>query len=405
MRILVHTIFYRPELTGVARYTSELCEWLAARGHEVRVIAPPPYYPQWRVQPPYRAWKYSMEALFGVTVKRCPIWVPENPRGWRRILYAASFALSSATAVIKEALRGTDLVIVIEPSLLNAPFALLAARITGAKAWLHVQDLEINLAFRLGQLRFARDFLLWFEGVLIRRFDTVSTISEAMKRRIREKGVAGSRLLLLPNWIENAVAIPPKPAPRIVAMLSGTLGAKQGIEIILEAARLLKDDRRIIFAICGDGPAAPALRRLAADLPNIRFLPLAPADRVAERLSIADIHVLPQNKAAAELVLPSKLIGMLASGRPVVACADPGTEIAQMVQGCGRVVPPGDAEALAAAITELSANFAERERLGAAARCRALEQFEKSRILNAWERALGAPGMTEEVRARTARAT
>src|SRR5437879_12199866 len=156
MRILVHTIFYRPELTGVAKYTAELCEWLAAQGHEVRVVAPPPYYPQWRVLPPYSQWRSAGEELSGVSVRRCPIWLPQRPSGPGRVICEMSFALTSLPAMLREAVRGPDLVLVVEPSFLNAPVAWLAARLAGAVAWLHIQDFEADLAYDLGQLHAGR---------------------------------------------------------------------------------------------------------------------------------------------------------------------------------------------------------------------------------------------------------
>src|SRR5579864_3437187 len=156
MRILVHTIFYRPELTGVAKYTAEMCEWLAARGHEVRVVCPPPYYPRWKVQSPYRQWRFRREELEGVEVARCPIWIPGKPGGLQRGLYSLSFAVSSFVPVVRNIFWRPEVVFVIEPSLMNAFASWVLARFSGVLAWLHVQDFEIDLAFGLGQFRSAR---------------------------------------------------------------------------------------------------------------------------------------------------------------------------------------------------------------------------------------------------------
>src|SRR5579872_6302004 len=177
MRILVHSINYRPELTGVGKYTTEMCEWLAARGHEVTVVAPPPYYPQWRVAPPYRAWRYSSSVESGVRVRRAPIWIPRLPGGLARIAYTLSFALASAPVLIAEAFRRPDVVFVNEPSFANLPVAWLAARLSGASAWLHIQDFEIDLAYDLGQLRRGRPIARAIERWISRRFDHVSSIS------------------------------------------------------------------------------------------------------------------------------------------------------------------------------------------------------------------------------------
>ncbi|HEY4363760.1 MAG TPA: WcaI family glycosyltransferase [Bryobacteraceae bacterium] len=393
MRILVHSIFYRPDLTGVAKYTAEMCEWLAARGHEVSVIAPPPHYPQWRVPLPYRAWKYSSEILDGVRVWRSPLWVPTRPSGLRRILYSLSFLLLSAPLALRAALRPADVIIAIQPSLLSAITAWITARITGAAAWLHIQDYELDLAFSLGQLRSGRRLALALESWLMRRFDVVSSITPRMLETARLKGVKDECLFLLPNWFdpETIRPVPPEATLRAelgfapsetIVLFAGSLGAKQGLEILLEAARLTP---RVIFFICGDGVMAQRLHTQASGLANVRFVPLQPADRLNALLNTADIHALPQDPSAANAVMPSKLIGMLASGRPIVAATAPGTEIAELVDGCGIRVPPADPHAFSSAILTLAADPGVRRQLGQAARARALSMFRSDVILPSFE--------------------
>jgi colanic acid biosynthesis glycosyl transferase WcaI len=400
MRILVHTIFYRPELTGVAKYTTELCEWLADRGHEVHVVAPPPYYPQWRVQLPYRARRYSSEQLGGVRVWRCPIWLPSGrPSGLPRVLYALSFALSSFPTMLSQALRRPDAVIVIEPSLLNLPGSWIAARIARATAWLHVQDFELDLAYDLGQLRRGRSTAERIEGCLVRRFDVVSSITARMRVKAARKDVPESRLFLFPNWFDPKIIFPLKrrsrmredlgiPDDRVVALFAGSLGFKQAVELVIDAARQLAADPRILFVISGEGVASSDLRERAIGVANIRFLPLQSSEQLNELLNLADIHLLPQNASAAPSVMPSKLIGMLASGRPVVAAAHPGTEIAELIEGCGVAVAPGEPLKLAAAVQDLARLPKDRILLGERARFRAMDRFCRDTILAAFEREL-----------------
>ncbi len=133
-------------------------------------------------------------------------------------------------------------------------------------------------------------------------------------------------------------------------LYSGNIGAKQGFDILIDAARRLSRRADIKFLIAGEGPAKSGLAARAANLPNVRFLPFQPYARLSEFLGVADIHVLPQAADAADLVLPSKLGGMLASGRRVIVTAAPGTELATFVQDAAIVVPPGNAPALAEAI-------------------------------------------------------
>jgi putative colanic acid biosynthesis glycosyltransferase WcaI len=399
MRILVHTISYRPELTGVAKYTAELCEWIAAQGHEVRVVAPPPYYPQWRVQRPYSQWRYAGDTLSGVRVRRCPIWLPTHPRGIGRVMYELSFALASLPVMLREALHRPDLVLVVEPSFLNAPVAWLAARLAGAVAWLHIQDFEIDLAFDLGQLRAGRRAVDAVESWILGRFDAVSSITRRMLSKARAKGVAEQRLYLLPNWVDVTATRPlPHKSPMrtelgipencFVALFAGSLCAKQGAETIIDAAQILAADTTLLFVVCGEGVTAQSLRAHAKGLGNVRFLPLQPPDRLNDLLNLADVHLLPQRPSAAGSVMPSKLIGMLASGRPVIAACTSGTEIAELATDCGVIIEPGDPDALAAAVRNLASDPSKCRELGEQARQRALDLFQHHAILADFEREL-----------------
>ena len=404
MRILVHTIFYWPELTGVAKYTAEMCEWLAARGHEVEVVCPPPYYPQWKVQPGYGQWRYARESLNGVRITRCPIWLPARPGGVQRIVYSLSFLMSSFPVMLAKLLRRPDVVFSLEPSFMNAITSLLVANFTGALAWLQVKDYEIDIAFDLGQLKqtWLKSVLLRMESWIMRRFDVVSTISRSMQAKALTKGVREDHFVLFPDWVDTDMIFPMKepsplrlefaiPGTQVVVLFSGTLNAKQGIETLIAAAGELSkhpagDD--ILFLICGDGPSAAKLKSLAAGLPNLRFAGLQPAERLNELLNAADIHVLPQVPEVAESVLPSKLLGMLASGRPVVATVRPESEVGRLIADCGILTAPGDARELATAIRNLAADPQQRSILGLKARENAVRSLRHDVILGAFEREL-----------------
>ncbi|MFN7919387.1 MAG: WcaI family glycosyltransferase [Bryobacteraceae bacterium] len=398
MNLLVHTIFYAPDLVGVAPYTATLCEWLAARGHSVHVVAPPPYYPEWKIRPPYRSWTYSSELHNGVRVSRCPIWIPRNPRGAARLAYAASFALSSAFSLARRLARPPDVVFVIEPSLLNALPSLALARLTGAKAWLHIQDFEIDLAFDMGQLRpgVLQRLAAGVERALLRRFDLVSTISEPMLERAIAKGAPPERTELLPNWVDTDAISPAGPcgyraelgiAPgKPVALFSGSMGAKQALDVLVAAARLLENS--VDFVICGDGPMAPKVREWSRGFANVHLLPLQPAERLPELLRLADLHILTQQASAADRLMPSKLLGMLASGRPVAATVAPETAAGRIVRECGLLAEPGNPEALAAIVARLASDSELRARLGTAGRRLAKTRFGKAAVLDAFDAAL-----------------
>ncbi|MBL0225847.1 MAG: glycosyltransferase WbuB [Geobacteraceae bacterium] len=402
MRILIYGINYAPELTGIGKYSGEMAEWLVTRGHEVRVVCAPPYYPSWRIAEGYSARRYSREMLNGVTVLRCPLWVPSRQSGIRRILHLLSFAFSSLPVVIASSVSWRpQAVFVLEPAFFCTPAALVAARLAGSRAWLHIQDLEIDAAFSLGLVRsgLLKRMISAAERLIMKRFDRVSTISASMLDNVRQKGVPIDFSHIFPNWVDSATIYPlqslnPLRAEwgidrdAIVVLYSGNMGEKQGLEVVVDAARILAHDSRICFVLSGDGAARKRLEVSAGGLGHIRFTPLQPAERLNELLNLADIHVLPQRPDVACLVMPSKLLGMLASGRPVVATADAGSELGCVVSRCGIVTKPGDARGLADALQMLAGSADLRGRLGAAARSICVEQWDRENVLTTFENSL-----------------
>jgi colanic acid biosynthesis glycosyl transferase WcaI len=401
MRVLVVGINYAPDLIGVAKYNTELCESLSARGHEVRIVTAPPYYPDWKVPAGYRSKWYTHQRLNDVDITRAPIYVPRRPSGMKRLAHHASFLLSAAIPLLSDAVRWRpDVVFAVAPSLLSAPIGALAAKMTGATSWLHVQDMEVDAAFELGLLGndgLMRKLMLGLERRILNSFDRVSTISPQMMRCLAQKGLAPDRLREFRNWIDTSAIKPGSNQTGlraklglgptdIVALYSGAMSNKQGLELIVEAAGAIDHSHPSLqFVLCGNGPMRPALMRMANGLRNVHFLDLQPLDQLAELLNTADIHLLPQKAQISDLVLPSKLAGMLASGRPVIAMAAPGTGIALETEGAGLVIPPGDAAALGAAVVALAKDEALRTRLGAIARVRARQKWDRAAIIHSLE--------------------
>src|SRR5215813_5997647 len=180
MRLLIYGLNHAPEPTGIGKYTGEMVAWLAARGHELRVIAAPPYYPDWRIAADHSAWLWRRERRDGALVLRSPLYVPRQPRGITRLVHLASFAATSLPVALVEAVAWRpNLVFTVAPALASAPGALLAARLCGARAWLHIQDFEVDAAFSLGLVGGGgrlRRAAFAAERALLGRFDRVSTI-------------------------------------------------------------------------------------------------------------------------------------------------------------------------------------------------------------------------------------
>lgn len=400
MRILLLGLNYAPELTGIGKYSGEMMEWLAARGHEVRVVTAPPYYPAWKVRDDYRWWAYRHEvSAAGVKILRCPLWVPKNPRGFSRLLHLASFGISSMPAMMGMSAWGPDVVITVEPTFFNAPVALMTAALAGAASWLHIQDFEVDAAFDLGLLPkhgTIHNLALALERVVLRRFRHISSISPKMVQRLAAKGVERGKAVLLPNWVDTQ-AVRPITGPnryreelrvrddQVILLYSGNMGMKQGLEILPEVARTLEHREDLRFVFCGEGAFRPRIEEMTRGMRNVVLLPLQPLEQLNELLNAADIHLLPQREDAADLVMPSKLTGMLASGRPAIATAAPGTQVAEAVEGHGITVAPGHAGELRQAIEFLAGDPGLRSRMGAAAREYAVRHLGRDGVLGRFE--------------------
>lgn len=400
LKLLVVGLNYAPDFIGIPKYTTELCEELARRRHDVTVVTAPPYYPAWEVPVAYRgAWR--SELLNGVRLVRAPLYVPKSPGGLTRLLHHLSFAATSLPSAILCALtKRPDVVLTVAPSLMSAPAALIAAKLCGARSWLHIQDFEVDAAFELGMLKGegARRWAGRFERALLSGFDRVSTISASMRRLLLRKGVDDDAALEIRNWVDvdTVTAWPHSntsyrealniPAEHAVALYSGNMAGKQGLETLAEVAALLEAQAsNVTLLLCGQGPLKGVLEAACAERTNVRFMDLQPMERLPELLATADIHLLPQRAEAADLVLPSKLTGMLASGRPVVAMAAAGTGLAVEVEGCGLIVPPGDGAAMAGAVLRLSNDQALRRELAEAARERAEQRWRRSAVIDGFE--------------------
>jgi len=403
MRVLIHGIDFSPEKVGIGKYTGEMAEWLAMRGHEVRVVTTAPHFPQWKVFEGHSSRRFSVETWLPsngangtLRVTRCPVWMPREPRGWNRILYLASFALSSAPPMLMQTFWQPDMILMVEPTLFCAPHVLGVAKLTGSGTWLHVQDFEVDAAFQLGGLssRGMKRLAQAAERFLTSKFDRVSTISHRMVERLSAKGVDSSKSILFPNWVDTS-AIYPLPAASvlrqelgipeqaIVALYSGSMGMKHGLKLLVDASRRLASRSDIHFVFCGDGPYREMLQK--EERQNVRMLPLQPADRLNELLNLADLHLLPQLADASDLVMPSKLTGMMASGRAVIATAHTGTQISTVLEGKGIVTIPGDVDAFTSAISRLAEDASLRRRMGEAARQYAVENMDREEILSRFE--------------------
>ena len=343
---------FSPELTGIGKYSGEMMHWLAAQGHKCTVLTAYPYYPYWKVQEPYRNnrfWYKKEEKSYPsggkLTIIRCPMYVPTNPSGAKRMLLDTSFSTAaSAVVFVKLFQKKYDWVISIAPSFQFGLLGVFYKKIKGTKHLHHIQDLQIEAAQDLGLIKSPRLLKLLYgtERFIFKHTDVVSSISDGMIERIERK--AKKPLLFFPNWTDTKSFYPIEDKTGLkeqfgfkrsdyVVLYSGAIGEKQGLEAILQAAESLKTKQAIQFVICGTGPYKEKLIAMTQkmNLTNVHFLPLQPMEAFNAFLNMADLHLVIQKEKASDLVMPSKLTTILAVGGLSLITANPSASLHKLV--------------------------------------------------------------------------
>ncbi len=376
MRILIWGINYAPEVTGIGPFNASMAEWLVSQGHEVEMVTAFPYYPEWRKQPDDRSRLYRTDRVDGVHVHRCWHYVPRKVTALKRMFHEASFIVTSLLRVLT--LKRADVLVAISPPLPLGFPVWLVSRLWRRPYLFHVQDMQPDAAVGLGMLKpgmFTR-LLYALERFAYCKAAAVSGISDGMLTAFREKGVGDRRRVYFPNWVPDelpgaagcAEAVAAKvsfcrrhglPLDSFLLVYSGNVGVKQGLGVLLEAARRKgANPARLSWVIAGDGAGKEALveQSRTEGVESVHFLPLQSEEGFAEMLVAADVAVITQQKGSGQFFFPSKLLTVLGRAKPVLAVADETSELARAVVAgrFGLVAPPGDPDAVMRAANEMA---------------------------------------------------
>ena len=396
MRIHIIGINYAPEATGIAPFTTGRAEYLASRGHRVTMCTGAPYYPQWRVDAAYRRFAFSRERRAGVDIRRCPMYVPSRVTPARRVVHEATFILM---ALLRSLFcPRPDLLVIVSPPIGLGVLGWLLARVCWRVPYvLDVEDLQPDTALHLGMIKpgLFIQFLFAVERFAYRHAARISTLTDAMRARIIAKGIPSGKVIVSPSWAEPELfALGDHDAgirqqlglgdARLVVH-AGNMGVKQGLDVVLDAAARTRATADILYLLVGDGAMRQHLesRQRALGLTNVRIHPLLPRDAFLRLLSAADICVVTQQRTVADVVFPSKVVTLLAAGKPVVASVNGASAIAQTVAdaAAGIVTAPEDASALAGAVEALLENPEQLRLMAANARRYARQKWDRARIL------------------------
>jgi glycosyltransferase involved in cell wall biosynthesis len=410
-RLLIVSLNYAPEETGIAPYSTGLAEHLAQQGYAVTVLAGMPHYPAWRIDERYAGTRRSVEQRNGVRIIRRAHYVPSTMSAAGRAAYEAS-SLTMALDAMR--LEPPHAVIGVVPSLSGGIVARAASARFGVPYGLIFQDLigaaveqsgltrdraGAAVATRLAAL-VSTALERWVAGGAA----AVGVIGEGFRPYVERLGVDPSRIRRVRNWThidpptvdrDDARARLGWLSDAIVCLHAGNLGYKQALENVIACARLAaRTDRRFSFVFMGEGSQRRELERQAKDLAlaNVSFLPLQPAGAFSDILAAADLLLINQRGSVAEMSLPSKLTSYYAAGRPVVAAAAANSETGREIvaSGGGLLVAPDDPVALLDGIRRVSGDPGLAAHLTASARTWAGTVLSKTSALRAYEQLVAA---------------
>lgn len=377
LRVTILGLNYAPEPTGNAPYTTSLATGLAAAGHKVRVIAGYPHYPEWTLAEGYSGWS-RLERVEGIEVQRLRHYVPKNPRQLSRLHMEFSFGLRLLFA----RWHNPDVVLVVSPALFASALAILRVRTSlrrpSVAIW--VQDIYSRGVEQTGMgSTTASKLVALAESWILRSCDGVVAIHDRFRDYfVGSLGVPSSDVKVIRNWthlpstpvgdhasLRSSLGWEPED---VVVLHAGNMGKKQGLENVVEAARLAEEtDSCVRFVLMGDGNQRRHLEALAAGLTRVMFIDPLPNDQFQLALAAADILLVNELPGVKDMAVPSKLTSYFNSGVPVLAASDAGSVTSSEVErsGGGVRVDAANPEALLRAAEQLGADSEASARLGA----------------------------------------
>ncbi|WP_163329278.1 WcaI family glycosyltransferase [Desulfurobacterium thermolithotrophum] len=389
---LIGINFY-PEDTSTGLYTTQMAEDLSENGFNVSVITGFPYYPQWEIWEEYKNKpKYLEEEFKGIKIYRYKQFTPKNPNFKNRVKHILSFTLGSFRNLKK--IKKSDLIIAIVPFTFDVWLAHKLAKKTKAKVWVHIQDFEFDAAFETGVIennklkKITSKLLYRIETNLLDKADIVSSISYSMLEKAKKK--TKSELFYFPNWIDEDFINPEKAdvhpylkSNKFKVLYSGNIGAKQDWEIFIKVVSYFKSREDIEFIVVGNGAKKDWLLSQIKNFKNVKYYAPVPYKDLPDLLCSTDLHILFQKSEVVDTVMPSKLLGMMASAKPSLVTGNLKSEVAKVIkesQG-GEFFDSNDIKSIINFIEELNKNIHLAKNYGKNARQYIIEHFSKEKVL------------------------
>ncbi len=390
-KIVIIGINYHPEDSAIGLYTTQKAEYLVCKGFDVTVITGFPYYPQWEIREDYKAKSYLIkENINGVKVYRSKQYVPKSPTFTKRIVHLISFTFGNFVNLFK--VNRPDIIISIIPFTTSAFLGWLLKTRYKSKLWVHIQDFEFDAAIDSGLLegnkKLVIKFLQCIEKFVLKKADVVSTISYGMINKLKEK--TKTKTYYLTNWIDIDKFTNDKLGKHrhlksevFKILYSGNIGAKQDWNFFLEILKSLEKLNNIEVIVVGEGAEKEHLLQRIKHFNFVKHFNLVPYNELPSLLSSADLHVLFQKKDVIDTVMPSKILGMMASAKPSIVTGNLMSEVAKVFNDSkgGFYFDGKSINQIIEQITVLKEDKALCLKLGLNAKAYVEEKFSKGKVL------------------------
>lgn len=344
MRILIISIAFDPELIGNAPLVTELAKDLGNQGHQVTIITGFPQHGLSEIPERYRRKLFLKEEFDGVRIIRCYNYASAQKSFLNKMLSYVSFPLSSTLSGL---IAGEyDIIFTLSPPLWLGLSAYLIGKTKGIPFVYNVQDLFPEAAVKLGALsnEYAINFFEKLERFVYTKAKCVPVICDFFRDSIVSKGIPNHKVVVIPNWVDTDFIHPMEKnnefreendiGGKFVVLYSGTIGFSQPLEIVLECAKSMANNPEILFVIVGTGVKKEQLQEQAKQmsLKNIKFFDSQPRSKLPVLLASADVSLVMLKTGIATVSLPSKIYGIMASGRPIIASLDKNSDAWNIIE-------------------------------------------------------------------------
>lgn len=363
LRVLVFNRSYYPDVEATGQLLTELCSDLA-KSHALHVVAGQPNFVTTEAQG-----LIERDSHQGVTITRVRNFRFSKKSLIGRIVGLLSYLILAFWVGLRSS-RPDVILVETDPPVLGI-LGVILKRWHGCRLIYYLQDLYPEVGLALGKMRpgVMTKVLFWATQVGLRGADRVIVLGKDMRAKVVSRGIPAAKTEIIPNWADTNLIFPQTRTclfddavhspDEMVVMYSGNLGLSQNLEQLLEVAHELHD-QPVRFVVVGEGAAKESLlsRAQKLGLKNVRFFTYQAKERLGESLSAAHVHFIPLRQGLAGAIVPSKLYGILAAGRPFVAAVDAESEVAQVAfdTGSGMIVSPDSTSELSASLMWCLAN-------------------------------------------------